>query len=145
VPKEQFISFKFNVCQGLPFRKGRQALKRKKKNQSRLLKTGFFRKRKIKAGFSKQAFFCFFEEKEKENGRLGARPRRALGGDPPRPPLLSHPPNKHPHPPPLERKGRKENKKKPDACFVKINNCADTGEIPRATPRENRKSLTPAL
>ena len=38
------------------------------------------------------------------------------GEIPPDPPF-NPPANKHPHPPPLGRKGKKEKKKKPDACF----------------------------
>jgi hypothetical protein len=100
---------------------GTAGTKEKRKNQSRL-KAGFFVpdfliERKIKAGFPKQAFFVsdflierknqsrlkagFFEEKEKEKGGLGARPRRAAADQPP----PTHP---------LEKE---RERKKPDACF----------------------------
>jgi hypothetical protein len=49
VPKEHFISFKFNVCQGLPFRKkdGRQKRKeRKKKITKQAFKSRLFLKGK---------------------------------------------------------------------------------------------------
>jgi len=51
------------------------------------------------------------------------------GEIPPDPPF-NPPANKHPHPPPLGRKGKKEKKKKPDACLER---------------KKRKKSLTPAF
>jgi len=78
-------------CQGLPFRKGRQAKEKKRKKSKQAYQSRLFcflierekkrEKRKIKAGFFLKG------KKEKEKGCLGARPRRALGGSaPPDPP-----------------------------------------------------------
>jgi hypothetical protein len=118
VPKEHFISFKSNGCQGLPFRKGRQALKKERK--------------KIKAGFkTKQAFSVLNREERKEKrdhkagfflkGKKERKERKKKKKDawvpalvvpwgecPPDPPF--NPPAKNPHPPPSESKERKEKK-----------------------------------
>jgi len=88
--------------------KGRQAKrkekKEKKRSQSRLLKAGFFLKGKKK------------ERKEKKKDAWMPALVVPWGEIPPDPPF-NPPANKHPHPPPLGRKGKKEKKKKPDACF----------------------------
>ena len=84
-------------------------------------------KKREKKEITKQAFKSrlFFERKErkerKEKGCLDARPRRALGGDPPRPPLLSHPPKNTPTHRPQKgkrEKGKKEKKKSLTPAFV---------------------------